>query len=130
MEVKKLFGFDGRVGRGEYWGIGIANAILGGAVWAVATGGNNALITLLAVVVAVATLVVGLATNVKRWHDRDKSGAWVLIGLVPIIGSIWSFIELGFLPGTPGANEYGLPGSGSVRYEPEPETYILPTRFS
>lgn len=48
-----------------------------------------------------------LAVLVKRWHDRDKSGWWVLIGLIPLIGGIWMLIECGFLDGTPGSNKYG-----------------------
>ncbi|TGR16409.1 DUF805 domain-containing protein, partial [Mesorhizobium sp. M8A.F.Ca.ET.197.01.1.1] len=43
----------------------------------------------------------------KRWHDRNKSGWWTLIGLIPIIGGIWLLIELGILEGTRGANQYG-----------------------
>ena len=35
---------------------------------------------------------IALATQVKRWHDRDKSGWWVLIGIVPIIGDIWAIV--------------------------------------
>ncbi|OAD23398.1 membrane protein containing DUF805 [Candidatus Thiomargarita nelsonii] len=49
----------------------------------------------------------GLATQVKRWHDRNKSGWWVLINLIPIIGWIWALIEVGFLPGTKGNNRFG-----------------------
>jgi uncharacterized membrane protein YhaH (DUF805 family) len=48
-----------------------------------------------------------LAVSVKRWHDRDKSGWWVLINLVPLIGMVWTLIENGLLPGTPGPNPYG-----------------------
>ena len=43
----------------------------------------------------------------KRWHDRDKSGWWTLIGLVPVIGGIWLLVELGFLRGTEGPNRFG-----------------------
>lgn len=43
----------------------------------------------------------------KRWHDRDKSGWWSLIIFVPIIGSIWFLVELGFLRGTEGPNRFG-----------------------
>jgi uncharacterized membrane protein YhaH (DUF805 family) len=50
---------------------------------------------------------IKLAVLVKRWHDRDKSGWWVLIALVPIIGPIWQGIECFFLPGTEGSNRYG-----------------------
>lgn len=48
-----------------------------------------------------------LAISIKRWHDRDKSGWYVLVVLIPIVGPIWSFVETGFLPGTPGPNRYG-----------------------
>ncbi len=37
-------------------------------------------------------------TQVRRWHDRGKSGLWCFINLVPVIGGLWSFIELGCLP--------------------------------
>ncbi len=43
----------------------------------------------------------------KRWHDRDKSGWWTLILLVPVIGSLWMLIECGFLKGTDGPNRFG-----------------------
>jgi len=48
-----------------------------------------------------------LAVFVKRWHDRDKSGWWVLINLIPLIGWIWTFIECGLMEGTIGANRFG-----------------------
>jgi uncharacterized membrane protein YhaH (DUF805 family) len=53
------------------------------------------------------TLWPTLALYAKRWHDRDKSGWWSLIMLIPIIGGIWMLIELGFLRGTDGPNRFG-----------------------
>lgn len=50
---------------------------------------------------------VDLANSVKRWHDRDKSGWWILISIIPIVGPIWALIECGFLPGTYGNNRFG-----------------------
>ena len=47
------------------------------------------------------------AIQVKRWHDRDKSGWWVLINLIPIIGPLWALVEIGFLTGTEGSNRFG-----------------------
>jgi uncharacterized membrane protein YhaH (DUF805 family) len=44
---------------------------------------------------------------IKRYHDRGKSGLWYLIALIPILGTIWQIIELGFLRGVPGPNKYG-----------------------
>ena len=57
--------------------------------------------------VLVVALWSGLAVQVKRWHDRDKNGVWVLINLIPIVGSIWALVENGFLDGTQGPNRYG-----------------------
>jgi uncharacterized membrane protein YhaH (DUF805 family) len=53
------------------------------------------------------TLWPALAIYTKRWHDRDKSGWWTLIIFIPIIGSIWLLVELGFLRGTDGPNRFG-----------------------
>ena len=50
---------------------------------------------------------MGLATATKRYHDRNKSGWWILIVFVPVIGAIWYFVECGFLRGTRGPNPYG-----------------------
>ena len=58
-------------------------------------------------IVYIAVIWVGLALQIKRWHDRDKSGWWCLIGLVPIIGGIWVLVECGFLRGTEGTNRFG-----------------------
>jgi Protein of unknown function (DUF805) len=44
-----------------------------------------------------------------HYSHSDKSGWWVLIVLIPIIGAIWLLIELGLLKGTPGPNRFGPP---------------------
>ena len=48
-----------------------------------------------------------IAISAKRWHDRDKSGAWVLLGLVPVIGWLWMLLDNGFRGGTAGPNRFG-----------------------
>ena len=48
-----------------------------------------------------------MAVSIKRWHDRDRSGWWVLIVLVPVVGWIWALIDNGFLRGTAGPNRFG-----------------------
>ena len=65
--------------------------------------------------VGLPVLIVGLlflypsyAIATKRWHDRGKSGWWSLIAFVPIIGALWMLIELGFLGGNDGVNDYGV----------------------
>jgi len=49
----------------------------------------------------------GICVGIKRYHDRDKSGWWLLIQLVPVIGSVWYFVESFCLSGTPGPNRFG-----------------------
>ena len=56
-----------------------------------------------------AVLIPAIFVDIKRWHDRDKSGWWMLILLIPLIGTIWFLIELGFLKGTDGPNRFGPP---------------------
>jgi uncharacterized membrane protein YhaH (DUF805 family) len=102
-----LFSFQGRVGRMRFWftslvlfGILIVLNVVGKSTGARA----GALILLL---LTLPILWVSLAVGVKRWHDRDKSGWWVFINLVPIVGSIWALVENGFLKGTAGENRFG-----------------------
>ena len=42
----------------------------------------------------------------KRWHDRNKSAWWILLGSIPVIG-LWTVIENGFLSCTDGPNHFG-----------------------
>jgi uncharacterized membrane protein YhaH (DUF805 family) len=57
--------------------------------------------------VSLVLLVPSLAGGVKRAHDRDRSGWFLLLWLLPIIGWIWLFVVLGFLRGTDGPNRFG-----------------------
>ena len=61
---------------------------------------------LLSLAFAIGTFLPSLAVSVRRLHDVGKSGWWVFISLVPIIGSIILLIwYVG--KGTPGENRYG-----------------------
>ena len=52
-----------------------------------------------------ATLIPGIALNVRRLHDTDKSGWWLLLGIVPFAGIILFIFFC--LPGTTGPNRFG-----------------------
>ncbi|MBT8038041.1 MAG: DUF805 domain-containing protein [Verrucomicrobiae bacterium] len=105
-----LFSFGGRIPRRTYWAysfilMGIVMAVLVAPIMLL---GEESPVTLIIVaVVYVGMIWSSLALQCKRWHDRGKSGWWFLIGLVPLIGGIWSFIEVGCLRGTMGPNDYG-----------------------
>jgi len=50
-----------------------------------------------------------IAISVKRWHDRDRAGWWVLINVLPLIGWLWAFVDNAFVPGSAQANRFGPP---------------------
>jgi uncharacterized membrane protein YhaH (DUF805 family) len=58
-------------------------------------------------VVAVALMVPTFMLNIKRCHDRDKSGWFAFVGFIPVLGPLWLLLDLGLLRGTEGPNRYG-----------------------
>lgn len=115
-----FFSFNGRISRKYYWYTFllflVAEAIffgvfLGSNLEAMVSGDMTAMSPIAALCALPLSLVaiwVSLAVSVKRFHDRGKSGWWVLIGFIPLIGAIWLLVELGFLPGTATVNQYGV----------------------
>jgi uncharacterized membrane protein YhaH (DUF805 family) len=93
---------EGRIGRQRWW-IGVA--ILFGS-WLIlnALFGVDGLVPF---VLSILLMLAGIMLHIKRFHDRDKSGWWVLILFVPLLGFIWAIIDLGILEGTTGANRFG-----------------------
>ncbi len=59
--------------------------------------------------------IVVLVTWVRRLHDRNKSGLWLLLAAVPVIGQAWLIWELGFRPGEAGYNRFGSPPRAQTR---------------
>jgi uncharacterized membrane protein YhaH (DUF805 family) len=102
-----LFSFQGRVGRMQFWLTSLLLSFVVVVLELVAKGTKAAPVALLLLALMLPLLWVSLAVGVKRWHDRDKSGWWILINLVPFIGSIWALVETGFLKGTTGENRFG-----------------------
>jgi uncharacterized membrane protein YhaH (DUF805 family) len=105
--LRIFFSLRGRVSRRQFWLYGVL-VLIGLAVL------SHALLGIARVPPRQADLIVNLllvwpalAVSVKRWHDRDKSGGWVLLNLLPVIGWLWALIDNGFLRGTPGPNRFG-----------------------
>lgn len=102
-----LLGVHGRVSRRTFWLVGVVGmSVVQFYVWAlldiagarptVSEGVSGALVTWPAI-----------AITAKRWHDRDRSGWWVLINAIPVAGSLWTIVQCGLLRGTTGPNRFG-----------------------
>ena len=100
--------FRGRAARSEFWWFQLF-IVLGGIVAAVldllansnVLGGEP-----LATLFYLATIIPGLAVSVRRLHDTDSSGWWLLLGLIPLIGMI-VLIVWWCLEGSRGYNRFG-----------------------
>jgi uncharacterized membrane protein YhaH (DUF805 family) len=63
-------------------------------------------IGVIGLIYSLAVLVPGLAVGVRRLHDTDKSGWWLLIALIPLVGIIVLIVFFA-TDGQPGPNKYG-----------------------
>src|SRR5687768_5217784 len=84
-----LFSFQGRMPRRLYWG-GFLGATILAVVAAVALivvfGQESEVTELSVIVIQLVSVWISFALDAKRWHDRDKSAAWFLIRLIPLVG--------------------------------------------
>ena len=105
--LKKYAVFSGRSRRMEYWYFVLFNIIvsivLGAIDGLLGTRGSYAGAGLLSGIYGLAILIPSLAVTVRRLHDIDRSGWWILIALVPLIGTI-VLLVFALLDGTPGTN--------------------------
>ncbi|MER7696280.1 MULTISPECIES: DUF805 domain-containing protein [unclassified Streptomyces] len=102
--LKNYAGFSGRARRKEYWMfalisfvISLVLSIIGGLIGA----------DFLSYIYTVAILVPTLAVGVRRLHDTGRSGWWLLIGLIPLVGAIILIVFLAS-EGKPETNQYGV----------------------
>jgi uncharacterized membrane protein YhaH (DUF805 family) len=93
---------DGRAARPEFWYFTIAYTL----VYLVLVQANHATgSSWPTTILSVALFLPGLGVAVRRLHDTDRSGWWILIGVVPFIGLI---LLIYFVhDGTAGENAYG-----------------------
>jgi uncharacterized membrane protein YhaH (DUF805 family) len=98
--------FSGRARRAEYWYwilfgvlVGIAASILDALI----VGSGSEIISILS---SLGLLLPNLAVTVRRLHDIDRSGWWLLILPLPVVGAIVLFVFM-CLRGTLGPNRFG-----------------------
>ncbi|MDP1666809.1 MAG: DUF805 domain-containing protein [Methylobacter sp.] len=108
--LKKYAEFNGRASRQEYWFFMLFNIIISAffATIDFFSGTFNAEtgVGLLSGLYSLAVLIPGIAVTVRRLHDTDRSGWWLLIPLIPVIGGIVLFIFM-VQDSTSGDNQYG-----------------------
>lgn len=102
---KKFADFKGRSRRKEFWLFWLINSMISGLLQQV-TGSLGIAGTIILVVFGLAIILPMIAVGIRRMHDINKSGWWVLINLVPLIGSIW-FIVLAIKDSEPQSNQWG-----------------------
>ena len=118
MPLKRYADFSGRSRRKEYWmfilgyviALGALTAI-GGVLGAFSGGADGPGVVGLFFIGLIVIFVLGLfipslAVQVRRFHDQDKSGWFVLLGLVPYVGGLIVLVFM-CLEGTNGPNRFG-----------------------
>ena len=119
LPLKRYADFSGRSRRLEYWmfslGLAIFFVLVVTCVIAIAVAGQNSdralpvamvLFVGLAMIAWLAVLVPSIAVQVRRFHDQDLSGWFVLLGFIPYVGGLVILVFM-CLPGTKGDNRYG-----------------------
>ncbi len=128
--ARLLFGFSGRINRAKYWIVSLIYLVLtvvAAVVLATVLGFGAAFFAVVGIIYLV-LVISGVAVAIKRLHDRNKSGWWLLVfyllpavldgigrsarisfvfSLASAAIGIWALVELGFLRGTSGPNQYG-----------------------
>ncbi|HEY3149653.1 MAG TPA: DUF805 domain-containing protein [Dongiaceae bacterium] len=76
-------------------------------------------------------LWISFTSIVRRLHDRNKSGWWAALYLLPFVGWVWLVVECGFLPGRPSrwaAEDPEPVVAPEIEEEPAPEPAVAPVR--
>jgi uncharacterized membrane protein YhaH (DUF805 family) len=126
MPLRRYADFSGRSRRKEYWlyvlflfigfiVFGILDSVLGlggsSSSWHSTSGeqvgaGASFHGGVLTIIFWLANLVPSIAVGVRQLHDTDRSGWWLLISLIPLIGGI-VLLVFTVLEGTRGPNRFG-----------------------
>lgn len=108
--LKKYAVFGGRARRKEYWMFFLINFIISIVLTLIdnliGTFSYQAGVGVLQSLYSLAVLIPSLAVTVRRLHDTGRSGWWILIGLIPLIGGLVLLVFM-VLDSEPGANKYG-----------------------
>jgi uncharacterized membrane protein YhaH (DUF805 family) len=97
--------FQGRARRAEFWWFVLANIIISVVLFALTAIAG--VFVVLYVIFWLGMIVPSLAVGVRRLHDTGKSGWFLLLDLIPLVGPIILLVFFA-TDGTPGTNQYGM----------------------
>lgn len=107
--LSQYVGFSGRARRSEYWWfflfnilVSIVASILDSILGTTSADTNIGLIGSIA---GLALFLPSLAVGIRRLHDTSRTGWWILIGLIPIVG--WIILIVFYCLDSHGDNKYG-----------------------
>lgn len=131
LPLKRYAEFSGRSRRMEYWMFVLLQVLLsvvfwilliaigGGAMMSgdlnglVAAGGALMILSLIYGVIGLALFIPGIAVGVRRLHDTNRTGWWLLAPLAGYLVSIAGTVMVGMSPNSPGAGAI-LAGVGGL----------------
>ncbi|MGC6401687.1 DUF805 domain-containing protein [Sphingomonas sp. FW199] len=112
MPLKRYADFQGRSRRKEYWMfflgyliVTILLAVFGGIFGSTGDGASGLFLILFGIFV-LAIFIPALAVQVRRFHDQDRSGWFVLLNFIPYVGGLIVLVFM-VLEGTRGPNRFG-----------------------
>ena len=107
MDIQKMFfSLDGRLNRKPYFFGNLALALISGVFGTIMETSTSTLISILGFIIGIVAIIGSISLMVKRLHDLDKGGLWVLLAVIPIVNFFFG-IYLLFFKGTDGYNQYG-----------------------
>ncbi len=98
--LSKIVTFEGRARRSEYWYFSLFVFIISGVINLIFKGG------LVPTILSILLSICSLSAEVRRLHDVGKSGWWLLLAAVPIIGWIILIVFM-VKDSEAGENQYG-----------------------
>lgn len=126
MPYRRYFDFSGRSRRKEYWLFAAFIFVVEVVLQALFISGGNPftgvsplfwLVLVLLCLFVLASFIPSLAVSVRRLHDQDRSGWFLLLLLIPFLGGL-IILAMMCLPGTHGPNRFGAdplgPDAGAV----------------
>ena len=121
--------FSGRARRKEYWlfvlAFIVASVVALGIDISSGTFDEIEVFGVFSTIVTLGLLIPYVAVSVRRLHDTNRSGWWVMVNLIPGIGYMW-FIALCCLKGDEGENQFGpdpIDNSQDASFSEVDETY-------